>query len=44
MSNKNNKEILANIMNTNYLALNKDGIVAAMLKQEVAGQRVFMFI
>lgn len=41
MSVKKNKEILESIMNTNYLALNKDGIIAAMLKQEVAGQRVF---
>ncbi|TQR55822.1 hypothetical protein [Campylobacter troglodytis] len=41
MSTKKNKDILDNIMKENYLRLSKDAIVAAMLKQEVAGQRVF---
>ena len=41
MSAKKNKDILDNIMKENYLRLSKDAIVAAMLKQEVAGQRVF---
>ena len=41
MSIGKNKDILDNIMKENYLRLSKDAIVAAMLKQEVAGQRVF---
>ena len=41
MSAKKNKEILDNIMKENYLRLSKEAIVSAMLKQEVAGQRVF---
>ena len=41
MSIKKNKEILDNIMKENYLRLSKDAIITAMLKQEVAGQRVF---
>ncbi|MGP1484538.1 MAG: hypothetical protein ACTTJC_00300 [Campylobacter sp.] len=41
MSQKKNKEILESIMKENYLRLSKDAIISAMLKQEVAGQRVF---
>ena len=41
MSAKKNKEILESITKANYLSLNKKAIVDAMLKQEVAGQRVF---
>ncbi len=41
MSVRKNKEILDNIMKENYLRLSKDAIITAMLKQEVAGQRVF---
>lgn len=41
MSTKKNKEILESISKENYLRLNKEAIVSAMLKQEVAGQRVF---
>jgi hypothetical protein len=41
MSTKKNKEILESITKTNYLQLNKNAIIDAMLKQEVAGQRVF---
>ena len=41
MSAIKNQEILNNIMKENYLRLSKEAIVAAMLKQEVAGQRVF---
>ena len=41
MSAKKNKDILESISKENYLRLNKDAIVSSMLKQEVAGQRVF---
>lgn len=41
MSTKKNKEILESISKENYLRLNKEAIVSSMLKQEVAGQRVF---
>lgn len=41
MSAKKNKNVLDDIFKTNYLGLNRSGIVSAMLKQEVAGQRVF---
>lgn len=41
MSAKKNKEILDSIFKENFLKLNKEGIISAMLKQEVAGQRVF---
>ena len=41
MSEKKNKEILDSIMQTNYRRHTKDALVADMLKQEVAGQRIF---
>ncbi len=41
MSARKNKEVLNSIMKENYMRLSKDAIVSAMLKQEVAGQRVF---
>ena len=41
MSAKKNKEILESISKENYLRYTKEAIVNAMLKQEVAGQRVF---
>ncbi len=41
MSKKKNEQILESISKQNYLGLNKSGIVDAMLKQEIAGQRVF---
>ncbi|HCU06294.1 MAG TPA: hypothetical protein DIC42_01740 [Holosporales bacterium] len=41
MSKKKNKDILESISKENYLRLTKEAIVASMLKQEVAGQRVF---
>lgn len=41
MSLRKNQDILDNIMQENYLRFNKDGIVNAMLKQEIAGQRIF---
>ena len=41
MSKIKNQEILDNIYKTNFLGLNKDAIKSAMMKQEIAGQRVF---
>ena len=41
MSKIKNEEILNNIFKTNFLGLNKQAIVSSMMKQEVAGQRVF---
>ena len=41
MSVRKNKEILDSIMKENYMRLSKKAVVAAMLKQEVARQRVF---
>lgn len=41
MSVKKNKDILESISKENYIRLSKEGIVSSMLKQEVAGQRVF---
>ena len=41
MSKAKNQEILDNIYKTNFLGLNKEAIKTAMLKQEIAGQRVF---
>lgn len=41
MSYKKNKEILDNIMKENYLGLNEKALVSRMLKNELAGQRVF---
>lgn len=41
MSTKKNKDILESISKDNYLRYTKEAIVNAMLKQEVAGQRVF---
>ncbi len=41
MSKSKNKNILESIAQTNFRGLSKEGIISAMLKQEVAGQRVF---
>ena len=41
MSKRKNEEILNNIMKENYLRLSKEAIVSAMLKTEIAGQRIF---
>ena len=41
MSIGKNKEILDSIMKENYVRLSKEAVVNSMLKQEVAGQRVF---
>lgn len=41
MSKSKNKDILDNILKENYLGLTKDALISRMLKQEVAGQRVF---
>lgn len=41
MSKKKNEDILESISKENYLRLSKEAIVSSMLKQEVAGQRVF---
>lgn len=41
MSYKKSKEILDNIMKENYLGLTQKALVSRMLKNELAGQRVF---
>lgn len=41
MSKSKNEKVLESISKENYLRLTPEAIVAAMLKQEVAGQRVF---
>lgn len=41
MSQQKNQEVLDNIMKENYLRLSKEAIVSTMLKQEIAGQRIF---
>ncbi len=41
MSKQKNEFILNNIFKTNFLGLSRDGLISHMLKDEVAGQRVF---